>query len=207
MIKTERGKTVRPQGKLLILALVSSMLVILNGFFQWNLIEIITPFLMMPVWLVVFGFFIVITVRAIFQLFKYKNWQPLAIQAVTILFLIYFPFTKVMLDLDFKMHKTDREKVVSMVESGKLKPNVPDSPSLIQLPKRYDHLSKGGGEVIAVQKGERLTILFFTYRGILDNFSGFVYSPNGQKSIEKDLDEDFIEIEKLAEHWYFVSSN
>ena len=86
-----------------------------------------------------------------------------------------------MLDLDFKMHKTDREKVVSMVESGKLKENVPDSPSFIQLPKRYDHLSKGGGEVIAVQKGERLTILFFTYRGILDNFSGFVYSPNGQK--------------------------
>ena len=59
------------------------MLVILNGFFQWNLIEIITPFLMMPVWLMVFGFFIVITVRAIFQLFKYKNWLPLAIQAVT----------------------------------------------------------------------------------------------------------------------------
>jgi hypothetical protein len=162
---------------------------------------------MMPVWLVVFGFFIVVTLRAVFHLFKYKNWLPVAIQAVTILFLIFFPFTKVMLDLDFKMHKTAREKVVSMVESGKLKPNVPDSPSLIQLPKRYDQLSKGGGEVIAVRTGDHFTILFFTYRGMLDNFSGFVYSPNGQKSIEKDLEEDFIEIEKLAEHWYFVSSS
>ena len=197
----------QPQRKLLFLALVSSTLVILNGFFQWNLIEIITPFLMMPVWLVLFGFFIVITVRAIFHLFKYKNWQPIAIQVITILFLFYFPFTKVMLDLDFKMHKTERDKVASMVESGKLIHNVPDSPSLIKLPKRYDQLSKGGGEVIAVHTGDRLTILFFTYRGMLDNFSGFVYSPNGPKSIEKDLDEDFVEIEKLAKDWYFVSSS
>ena len=193
--------------KLLLLSIISSLLVILNGFFQWSIMDIITPFLMIPVWLLLFGFFIVVTVLAIIQLFKYKYWQPLAIQIVTILFLFYFPFTETMLDLDFKMHKADREKVVNMVQSGEIKYNVPDSPSLIRLPKQYDHLSKGGGEVIAVQTGEHYTILFFTFRGLLDNFSGFVYSPNGKKAIEKDLDEDFIEIKKYAENWYWVSSS
>ena len=91
-----------------------------------------------------------------------------------------------MLDLDFKMHKTDREEVVSMVKGGKLKYNVPDSPSLIQLPKPYDHLSKGGGEVIAVKTGDSFTILFFTYRGMLDNFSGFVYTPNDKQTFVVD---------------------
>ncbi|NHC38421.1 hypothetical protein G6549_00465 [Bacillus sp. MM2020_1] len=77
MFNKGRGKTVRAQRKLLILALISSTLVILNGFFQWNLIEIITPFLMMPVWLVVFGFFIVITMKLV--LFYYTSWASSAL--------------------------------------------------------------------------------------------------------------------------------
>lgn len=195
------------QRKLLVLSLLSSFLVILNGFFQWNIVEIITPFLMLPFWLALFGFFIVITVQAIVQLFKYKNWKPFAIQAITIIFLFYFPFTQTMLDLDFKMHKSEREEVVNKVVSGKFKYNVPDNPSLIHLPKQYTHLSKGGGDVIALKTGDSFTIIFFTYRGISDNFSGFVYSPNDKKPLKKDFDADFKEIKKLDKHWYFVGSS
>ncbi|KQL50401.1 hypothetical protein AN964_22305 [Heyndrickxia shackletonii] len=194
------------QRKLLLLSLFSSFLVILNGFFQWSIVEIITPFLMFPFWLVLFVFFIVITVLAIVQLFKYKNWKPFVIQAVTIIILFYFPFTQTMLDLDFKMHKSEREEVVDKVVSGKYKYNVPDSPSLIHLPKQYTHLSKGGGDVIAVKTGDSFTILFFTFRGILDSFSGFVYSTNDQKPLKTVFDGDFKEIKKLDKHWYFVGS-
>lgn len=192
---------------LLYLSLVSSILVILVAFFQWNLIEIITEFLMLPIWFVVFGFFIIITVKTITNLLKNKDWKPFTIQLITILLWLFFPFTQVMLDLDFKMNKSDREEVVKMVENGTLKPNVSYDSSLIQLPEKYDQLSKGGGEIVIEKSDNNYLILFFTFRGILDNFSGFVYSPNDKKPSQSDFDGEFIQIEKLDENWYFVGSN
>ncbi|MFJ7976648.1 hypothetical protein ACIQZI_13245 [Peribacillus sp. NPDC096379] len=190
--------------QLLFLSLVSSILVILIAFFQWNLIEIVTEFLMLPIWLVVFGFFIVITVKTIINLFKNTDWKPFAIQLLTVLLWLFFPFTQVMLDLDFKTNKSEREEVVKMVENGTLKPNISYDSSIIQLPEKYDQLSKGGGEIVIEKNGS--FILFFTYRGMLDNFSGFVYSPNDKKPSQHDFDGDFKQIEKLDENWYFVGS-
>ncbi|MBT2618503.1 hypothetical protein J7I96_24445 [Bacillus sp. ISL-78] len=190
--------------RLLYLALASSILVILIAFFQWYLIDIITEFLMLPIWLVIFGFFIFITVKTIINLFKNKGWKPFTIQLLTILLWLFFPFTQVMLDLDFKLNKSERDDVVEMVKNGTLKPNVSYDSSLIQLPEKYDQLSKGGGEIV-IEKNSDL-VLFFTYRGILDNFSGFVYSPNGKKPNQSDFDGDFKKIEKLDENWYFVGS-
>lgn len=62
------------------------------------------------------------------------------------IWIFYFHYSsQVMLDVDFKMNKLEREEVVEMVESGTLKPNVPNSPSTIHLPEKYEQLSKGGG--------------------------------------------------------------
>ncbi|HWK21651.1 MAG TPA: hypothetical protein VNS08_01350 [Ureibacillus sp.] len=190
--------------RLLFLALASSILVILIAFFQWYLIDIITEFLMLPIWLLTFGFFIFITVKTIMNLFKNKDWKPFTIQILTILLWLFFPFTQVMLDLDFKMNKSERKEVVEMVENGTLKPNVSYDSSLILLPKKYEQLSKGGGEIVIEKNGD--LVLFFTYRGMLDNFSGFVYSPNDKKPNQSDFDGDFKQIEKLDENWYFVGS-
>jgi hypothetical protein len=96
------------QNQLLVLALASSILVILLEFFQWYLVDILTEFLMLPVWLVIFGFFIFITIKATIRLFKKnKDWKPLTIQIITILLWFYFPFTQVILDLDFKSNRSE----------------------------------------------------------------------------------------------------
>nr|WP_280166754.1 hypothetical protein [Priestia aryabhattai] len=42
-------------------------------------------------------------------------------------------------------------------------------------------MSKGGGYIVLETKGKTKSILFFTYRGMLDSFSGFVYDPNDNK--------------------------
>ena len=192
--------------KLLILSIVSSVLVILYEFFQWGIIDIVTEFMIFPIWLIVFGFFIVITVRAVIHLFKNKDWKPITVQVITILILFFFPFTEIVLDIDFKMNKSEREKVTEMVENGTLKSNVSYNSSLILLPERYQYLSKGGGEIEIEKTDKGYYILFFTYRGILDNFSGFVYSPNDQKPSKRTFDGDFKQIEKLKENWYWVGS-
>ncbi|MFS8604560.1 hypothetical protein LRO89_18295 [Priestia megaterium] len=194
------------RSRLLLLSLMSSLLVILVSLFQWDLVDMITEFLMLPVWLFVYAFFIIITVWALIHLFKNRKWQPFVIQLITIILWFFFPFTQVNLDLNFKIHQNKREEVAARIKNGVIKPNVPDSPSLIQLPKEYTQLSKGGGDIVVENKGKATSILFFTYRGMLDNFSGFVYDPNDHKPSKSDFDGDFKQIEKLHKNWYYVSS-
>ncbi|WP_419884023.1 hypothetical protein ACN6MY_11450 [Peribacillus sp. B-H-3] len=194
------------KNKILQLSIISSVLVILYMFFQWKIIDIVTPFLILPVLLLVFGFFIYITVRAIISFFKNKNWKPIVIQVITILILFIVPFNQIILYIDFKINKSEREQVAKMVENGELTPDVSNNSSLIHLPKKFEHLSSGGGEVVVEKSGDGYNILFFTYRGIMDNFSGFAYTPNDQKPSKKAFDSDSKDIEKMGENWYFLGS-
>ncbi|MCM3545694.1 hypothetical protein [Priestia megaterium] len=194
------------RSRLLLLSLISSLLVILVSLFQWDLVDMITEFLMLPVWLCVYAFFIIITVWTLIHLLQNRKWQPFVIQLITVALWFFFPFNQVNLDLNFKIHQDKREEVTAKIENGVIKPNVSDSPSLIQLPKEYTQLSKGGGDILVETKGKTKSILFFTYRGMLDNFSGFVYDPNDHKASKGDFDGDFKQIEKVHKNWYYVSS-
>ncbi|MCR8928940.1 hypothetical protein NLI92_004370 [Priestia megaterium] len=192
--------------RLLLLSLISSLFVILVSLFQWDLVDIITEFLMLPIWLFVYAFFIIMTIWTLIHLFKKRKWQPFVIQLITISLWFLFPFNQVNLDLNFKIHQDKRAEVATKIENGVIKPNVSDSPSLIQLPKKYTQLSKGGGDIVVETKGKANSILFFTYRGMLDNFSGFVYNPNDNKPSKSDFNGDFKQIKKVHKNWYYVSS-
>ena len=194
------------RSRLLLLSLISSLFVILVSLFQWDLVDIITEFLMLPIWLFVYAFFIIMTIWTLIHLFKKRKWQPFVIQLITISLWFFFPFNQVNLDLNFKIHQDKREEVATKIENGVIKPNVSDSPSLIQLPKEYTQLSKGGGDIVVETKGKAKSILFFTYRGMLDNFSGFVYNPNDNKPSKSDFNGDFKQIKKVHKNWYYVSS-
>lgn len=161
------------------------------------------PFL----WIGVYGFFIVVFILSVIWLFKLKDWKPFGIQMITLLLLIFIPFNQIVIDLDFKMNKSERNQVISKIQGGKLKPNVSYNNELIHLPKKYAHLSKGGGEVVIEEKNGHYSVLFFTFRGVLDNFSGFVYSPNDKKPQAHSFDGDFKEVVKMKRNWYYVSSS
>ncbi|BCB02473.1 hypothetical protein [Bacillus sp. KH172YL63] len=191
---------------ILILSITASVLMIGLAFLQWNLVEILTPFLMPFAWVASWGYFLTVAVFSLILLFKERNVKPALIQTITVLLLVFFPFTKVVLDMDFKLNKGDRETVVKKVESGDLVPNVAHNDTLIHLPEEYDGLSKGGGEIVVEEKNGETMILFFTFRGILEGFTGFVYSSSDEKPRTGDFGGDFIEIEKLEDHWYVVSS-
>ncbi|MCU7764715.1 hypothetical protein [Priestia megaterium] len=194
------------RNRLLLLSLISSLLVILVSLFQWDPIDIITEFLMLPIWLFVYAFFIIMTIWTLIHLLKNRKWQPFFIQLITILLWFFFPFNQINLDLNFRIHQDKREEVATKIENGVIKPNVPNSPSLIQLPKEYTQLSKGGGDIVVETKGKAKSILFFTYRGMIDNFSGFVYNPNDNKPSKSDFNGDFKQIKKVHKNWYYVSS-
>ncbi|WP_246277414.1 hypothetical protein [Neobacillus endophyticus] len=94
-----------------------------------------------------------------------------------------------------------------MVVNGEIKPNVTDNSSLIHLPKKYDHLSAGGGDIVVEKTSNGYNILFFTFRGVLDGFSGFVYATTDQKPLKNAFDGDIKEINRMAKNWFFISSN
>lgn len=192
---------------LLWLSILSCLLIIFLQFFQWNLIEIFTPFLMPFVWLLVFGFFLGVFIVSIIWLFKKKDWKPFGVQTFTILLLFLIPFNQIIIDIDFKENKSERNEVISKIKDGTFKPNVSYNSSLIHLPDEYEHLSKGGGDIVIEKQSESYSVLFFTFRGVLDGFSGFVYSPNDKKPQLGLFGGDFKEIVKIDENWYFVSSS
>lgn len=189
------------------LSIISSLFIITLQFFQWKLVEMFTVFVMPFVWLFLYIFFLVVFILSIIRLFKKKEWKPLFIQAITIVLLLFIPFNQVALNVDFKLNKSERNEVISKIQDGTYKPNVSHNNSLIHLPDDYTDLSKGGGDIIVEKEGEDYSILFFTFRGVLDNFSGFVFSPNDKKPHSHLFGGDFKEVVKMEENWYFVSSS
>jgi hypothetical protein len=48
--------------------------------------------------------------------------------------------------------------------------------------------------------------MFYTYRVILDNWSGFIYSSDGTVPDGDRFNADFKEVKKYSTHWYWVSA-
>ncbi|AZK44935.1 hypothetical protein [Paenibacillus lentus] len=74
---------------------------------------------------------------------------------------------------------------------------------LLLLPPKFRYLSDGGEIIINQSK----TIFFFySYRGILDNYNGFIFVVDKNVNSIKEVLEDFSNIIQMNEHWYWISS-
>jgi len=75
----------------------------------------------------------------------------------------------------------------------------------ISLPERSKYLSEGGS-VFVWRDGKDSWTLFFTFKGVLDSFAGFVYASNGKIPPADAFLGNPIEIIKMAPNWYWYSS-
>jgi hypothetical protein len=192
-------------------ALASGVLVTTTAF-ELDLLDALTPFLMAPflgaVWLL---YAAAATWSLIHFLLNARAWRrsaiPLAICVVAFTVVTTFPFTQIWLKYNFALKRGARERVVAMVEAGQLRPNVAHNPSLIRLNPSEGSLSKGGNEIVAERHANGTYVFFYTFRGILDSYSGFLsVPPNGHPSDFGDLNEaGSTEIVEMAEGWYFAS--
>jgi hypothetical protein len=62
------------------------------------------------------------------------------------------------------------------------------------------------GEVMVCASNAKEMVFFFTFRGILGHFSGFIYSADDAAPQEGDFGGRWIEIEHLRKRWYWASS-
>ncbi|EJV75146.1 MULTISPECIES: hypothetical protein [Bacillus] len=192
--------------KLTKITMISGIIIIIYNLTKWYLVQLVTPFFMPFVSIAIYGSFFIIFIIGIINFIKCKNWKPLVIQLIIIIICIYVPFVKIYMKLDFIIYKEDRKQVIELIEQKKLIPNVEYNSKMIHLPKQFVSTSKNGGDVLVQEKENSTLIFFYTYRGILDNFSGFIYSFNDIKPIKSDFNSDFKEIIKVEKNWYYVTS-
>jgi hypothetical protein len=178
------------------------------AFFFWHFMGWLTPFIAPSLWLPIYALLLFALVLAV--ALPIRRWRtrhaasllPLGLLVALVVAAQFVDFTHLWLRANFALGRTAREKIVQQIAAGELRPNVAHNSQLIRLPAVYREISLGGGEVIV----EREKILFFTFRGILDHFAGFVYSPDDSPPTSGDFAGDFFIIEKMADRWYYVSA-
>lgn len=193
------------------LSFIASVSAIVINIFRWSLVELFTPFLEPMLELAIYGFFLVIIVWSLIygvtkiKSQKIKAFIPAIINIVAVTIIVIVPFTAITLKIDFYFHLNEREEVIEKITNDELVPNVFHNNSLINLPAKYRNLSKGGGDIIVEYENKNPNVFFFTFRGILDDFSGFVYRSDDNEPQKGDFGCDNIELEKLREHWFWMS--
>ena|SRR5882757_1801332 len=133
---------------------------------------------------------------------------PFLICAATLALLLYAPLQKVALSRNFHWHRADRERIVSRVEAGELKPNVDYNKNLIALGDKEPNVSAGGNDIVVDQADKGSYVLFLTSRGLKHYFTGFLRVPPG--SDPKDFfefdDKPPSQLVRYDKDWYFVSN-
>ena len=198
---------------MLVLALWSSLAILLLQMFRWHLVHWVTP-LFLPFFelagLVAFlgvGFATMIYLIVSKQPSRVRTSIPFIIQLVTLVLILTVPFNALAVEWNDRAHRVKRENVVQMVQEQQLQPNVRHNAALIRLPSEYRHLSRGGGEIVVHGIGDNLQVLFFTYRGLVDNMAGFVYSADGRPPDDLDFGiTKLLEIKQFSPNWYWFSS-
>ena len=178
------------------------------AFFFWHFMSWLSPFIAPSLWIVVIaialvalGFSIVLPLRR-WRVLRFASLFPLIALTVVLVSSLYIDFTELWLDVNFAVGRSVRERIVRQVAAGDLRPNVDYNRSLIHLPARYHELSLGGGDIMI----EGSKVFFFTYRGILDNFAGFIYCPDDVPPVSGAFGGEFFIEKKMADRWYYVSA-
>ena len=161
------------------------------------------PFVLFILWgtVAISLFFSLLILRRI----KREGWiaaLPTGVSVLTVLAILFFPFTRLWLYTNFYIHKAERNAVVKAVNNGELTPNVDHSSSLIKLPDSYSNLSFGGNEINVLESRGTTFVFFYTYRGLLDNYAGFLHVENGGNPSDYSFSTELI---SLSEDWYYIS--
>ena len=89
-------------------------------------------------------------------------------------------------------------EVINQIRGKRLLPNIEHDPQQIHLPEKLSHVSSGGGDIVFDQD----FVFFFTYRGILENVSGYMYSEKGLEPGQSLIEHN--SIYKLNNNWYWI---
>ncbi len=208
-MKTQKQPLATPlMSTIAAISIFYGVIIIMFTAVQWIIIDFLGPFLVGPLLLCLWsGFLILLPGSIIYFIFQFnknikKACLPLLINVFTILILVFVPFTAIWLNIEFRLNKNAYDEVIKMVENGELQPN---SIGLTRLPPEYRRISRGGD--IVVDKQDHVTsVFFYTYRGVLDNFSGYMYRSDNSFPPPDFMGGDWVQVERKQPKWFFCAS-
>ena len=191
------------------------LLVLFVGLFRWTLVEYLTPFIEPVLELAIGVLLLASLVWSVVHFIRTRKQTPkvglppLAVNALTIAIVTFVPFSLLTTGLDFRAHYRARMAVVSSVLDGRYENLVQSRGGrgdFIALPGQLSYLSSGGGDIIRLRRQNASLIFFFDFRGILDSFSGFVYSTDDSPPRDGDFGGRFAEVARLRPNWFWATS-
>jgi len=161
----------------------------------------------LPVTLILFILTIILLIISVISIsknykeMKIKSFLPLLLSIVLLFILIDRPFFPIFQSIEFSFNLDEREEVANQILDGEIQPSN-ERRDLYRVPEHYNQSALSNGkEVLKIDD----KLLFFKVRGILDNFSGYVYSPDGTVPTNEDVQADIIELRKMNTNWYYVA--
>jgi hypothetical protein len=203
-----RGNRRAARRAMAVVIFVGAALILLLAF-QWYLVDWVTPFIFVPLLMLAWACFALGAVWAAAHLIRRRaEWRtaclPLTVAALFFLIAVFVPFTRLTIEYEYWIHRAAREAILNQIAAGSLRPA---SDSLLTLPSSAPLVSRGGNQVIVEMHDGSPYVLFFTFRGMLDSYAGFLHVPHGgdPKKFEDLNETDRSEIEHRDGDWFFVS--
>lgn len=108
--------------------------------------------------------------------------------------------------LDFWLKYAQRQRIVTRIEAGSLRPNVPGDVDRISL-GNADWGLADGGDLVVERQGHDVNVLFYMARNGGPNFYAAFFYTSGDKSTLRAYfgnSIDAMEIVEMQPHWYWV---
>lgn len=189
--------------------LVASLMLLVVAFAQWWLIDWLTPFLMPILYLVVLACFGAVFMWSMVSAIRKRprSVASLAVCTGTLLIWTFVPFSDLWVRANYWYYRDARDVVVARVLAGSLRPNVEHNSSLITLPPGTPQVSMSGNQIVVEEHDGRKLVFFYTFRGILDNYAGFLFVPKDANPLSySDLGEPCCtQFVKYSDRWFWVS--
>jgi hypothetical protein len=78
--------------------------------------------------------------------------------------------------------------------------------ALLRGRRRGPDVSKGGNEIVVEEHGGQRFVFFYTYRGILSHYSGYLFVPTGADPRSfRDAADRRIAFDRRSANWYFLT--
>lgn len=165
--------------------------------------------LVFPIYIILPACFVVLLVMSIRKIVKrkeYANFFNIAILALLVILIVYFPFRNTKVKYELTRFETDRLEIVEMIQNNQLRPK--DSLGNVDLPVGYGRLSSDGEVFVYQNDANGQVISFWIYRGMLSGSVELIYSTGGEALIwANQSGHPITKIERLKENWYYVETD
>ena len=178
--------------------------------FYWHLAELLSVFLCGPLLALLSMATAAVLLWSLAAAFRTRgSWTRFfpAILCATALAAAWFaPFDALWLKADFLLRRRDRESIIAQLRSGAINARFPgNSIELVALPPS-PAVSRSGNDILVFGSREDPFVFFYTFRGVLDNYAGFLHVPPGHLPDEFTAagDRPFL-TRKFDDDWFFLS--